>query len=709
MSEWRRIFSRRKRRAAMILIPLLCLTLFFYQKSGRNPEALLSQSGEYRAYVEAYRDIPPEQIVQSLSSGLDMTEERSRILDQAKHLAEYPVYLVRIQKQAEALQATGLFGSDLDTFVYRNITKTARDFAALSDQGLSMGNDRAVVDWLDSHLADWSMLLMVLLFVMSFPEELETGIWPIIRACPGGRSTLQRKRLRALFNYCVVQTFLLYTLPLILSLLLEGGWEDLSRPVQSLFKFRTCTIRLSVIETIIVLHLIRILSAFLLGMLFWVLLSFLEHIQLSWLLTALGLGAEYLLYTLLPVHSLLSPLQSINVFSFVFPVRLFTQYENLNIFTFPVGRRSFLLVLGALLLLGLGVVVIHVFPRRYPFGNRNFLGRWVHLWNQLGDKLRLRLGLYGMELYKFLFLSAGGLILLLGLVFTRDISCNTGAYDRAEDRVYRQYLAKIEGPVTKDTYLYLEQARNKLGKSNVDTTEFEMALDRLDTRLSQLGKEDYLIDEIPFLNIYGEQSRRMQRHNSFLALTFLALSQAPLFSYEQDGDIRRLLRACPGGRSGLFRRKYAVSLTLTATVWFWIFFREWQEAISVIGEQILPAPAGSLDMLAKWPTTISGALVLLYLWKAMGLLLVSHLSLFLAELGGHFERTLLLLIPFILAPAAAYTLGGDSVRFLTPMYLFSDASTFFSGSIAIPVWGVWMLVSILALWAAGHRWCRGME
>ena len=48
MYEWIRIFSDRKRRLAILSIPLVCLCLFFYQKCGGNFGALLTDARDYR-------------------------------------------------------------------------------------------------------------------------------------------------------------------------------------------------------------------------------------------------------------------------------------------------------------------------------------------------------------------------------------------------------------------------------------------------------------------------------------------------------------------------------------------------------------------------------------------------------------------------------------------------------------------------------------
>ena len=67
MYEWIRIFSDRKRRLAILSIPLVCLCLFFYQKCGGNFGALLTDARDYRQMLSDYQDKAPEEIVEILS------------------------------------------------------------------------------------------------------------------------------------------------------------------------------------------------------------------------------------------------------------------------------------------------------------------------------------------------------------------------------------------------------------------------------------------------------------------------------------------------------------------------------------------------------------------------------------------------------------------------------------------------------------------
>lgn len=701
MSEWKRIFSDRRRCAILLVIPLLCIGLLFYQKWC---DAFLSDPADYRELVDKWRYIDSEEVAAALSE-FGVSENEYRLLLKAQYLADYPDYLVRVQEQAYKMQASSIFGGDPNSFVYRNILKTARDFAHCSDEGIRLGNDRAIQGWLESDWADWGFLAAIILLVVSFLEERKKGLNAVIRSCPGGRGKLQLNRLGILLIFSAVMTFLLYYLPLGLSLVWEGGGEDLSRPVQSLPEFQKCTAQLTIGEFLVEFFFLKTACGFLLGVLIWFALSFVEQVQLCWMVTAAGLAVEYFLYTFIPAQSILSPLRYVNVFSYVFTSQLYTEYVNINFLSYPVGKTALLLGLLALAGILLSVVLVLLLPKRYPFGNRNRLGKWVDLWNRAGDTLRRPLGLLGFEWYKLLFLTAGGLVLLLGAIFSRDLGLNSGAYNRMEDHVFQQYMAQVEGPVTQETHDFIADAWEALENAQMDTGDFAPALIRLEETIKVLPEGAWLVDDAMFLNIFGSQAWYSQRNTALIALMILCSSLACLFSPEQDGDIRKVLRSAPGGREHLFWAKYATALGVTTLVWLLVFVQEYRTASEMIGQTVLNAPCCSIDMLKCFPGTVKSFLTLLCISKGIALLIPMHLCIFLGQRHGSFEKAFAISLVTMIIPAVAYRFGFHYLGFMTPLGFLADGNVLLSVNTEL-LMVVWIALSSLALYAARRNWCN---
>ena len=702
MSEWKRIFSDRRRCIVVCCIPLLCLAVFAYQ---RYIDSYYADPQEYRALVDEWRGRAPEEIVAALSDQWGSGDNERQLMAQAEHLIDYPAYLVRVQEQARKMQSTSIFGGDPNSFVYRNIVKTAGDFSRCSAEGIRLGNDLAIREWLNFSWADWGFLAAILLLVMAFQEERQKGLAAIIRSCPGGRGKLQGTRLVILALYSAGMTLLLYYLPLLVSLTVNGGWEDLARPVQSLIEFQKCTAQLSVAEFLAEFFFVKTACGFLLGVLIWALLSFLEQVQLSWIMSAAGLTVEYLLYAFVPPQSIFSPLRYVNVFSYVFTDELYTQYVNINFLSFPVGRKTLLMALLVVLSAALGAATMFLLPKRYPFGNRDRLGKWIHLWNRIGDTLRRTLGLYGFEWYKLLFLTAGGLMLILGAFLSRDLPTNSGAYNSIDDMVYRQYVAQVQGPVTQSTLDYITQAKESLKTSQLDTSEFEEAILRLERTIADLDMGDWLVDETPFMNLYGSDAWYTQRNSALMAMVILVTCLCALFSTEHSGDVRKVLRSTPGGRSKLFWTKYAVALSVAAVVWLMVFAQEWHSAVKMLGETVLAAPCGSIAVLKGFPGTVGGFLALLYITKGVLLLIPVHLGVFISGRCGSFEKSFLVSSAALLIPAGVCRFT-TAISAITPLTFLAERNPLLTGGRGLAVLAVWMLLSVAALLAAKLEWCR---
>lgn len=706
VNEWKRIISDRRRLFAMLCIPFVCLVLFFWQKCSGDFGALLTDAAQYRSLVATYSASTPAQIIADYADNQVFTRLDDRLLAQAEHLNGYGDYLQRVQSQATQMQATSIFGADQNSFTYRNILKTAADFAGCTAEDVRLGNDRALQDWLAFSPADWGLLAAILLLVMSFLDERKKGLAAIVRTCPAGRGHLQLSRLVILLLYSAGMTLLLDYLPLGLSVCIDGGWEDWSRPIQSLAEFGRCTVQMSIREFLMHYFLVKTLCGFGLGVLIWFALSFLARPQMAWLATAAVLALEYLLYRLIPALSIFSPLREINVFSYVFTSELYTRYSNINFFGFPVGRRVFLLGLLIFLVVGLSIATILVLTRRFPFGNRDVLGKWIDRWNRTGDRMRKHLGLYGFEIYKFLFLSAGGLFLILGFLMTRNLICGTAAYLLHEDPVYSQYVQAVQGPVTADTHAYLDSARAALEEASMDVSDYQLALDRLEDTVANLPDGAWLVYEPLFLNCYGLDSILSQRQNALLSYLFLVVCLSALFVADQNGDVRKILRSAPGGRRRLFRAKYAAALTVVLVVWVRVLCGEWRLSINYMGDVIASAPCSSISLTRGLLGTVNGALTRLYLFKLLALLIPAHFCIFIGERCRTFEKAFLLDSLIFVLPAAVYYFGGGALDLLTPASFLAEHAPILYSTESIPAFAIWMAVSIAALLAAERNWCK---
>ncbi len=299
------------------------------------------------------------------------------VAEDAEYFADYTDYLKKVQKQTEEQSKTSIFGKK-NSFSLRNLQKTAKEFGRLlglngsSDPvEVRFGNNTGIEKWLDFKLGDYFGLLLLTIFVMAFLEERKKGLWSIVRTAKGGRRMLGIHRVLILLTVSILSVLLLNLLPLTLSCMLQGGHTDLSRPIQSVQSFRTCTVRCTIGGWIALYTGVKILAGLFLGLFVWLIMGSVSNVQLSLAVLLPVLGAEYALFIFLPVQSIFNPFKYLNLFSYVHTSSLYTEYLNINIFGFPIGSRRMMLILLPMLLIAFAYLCVRMQEKRYPEENRD--------------------------------------------------------------------------------------------------------------------------------------------------------------------------------------------------------------------------------------------------------------------------------------------------------------------------------------------------
>ena len=707
MHEAARIFSDRKRLFLFLFMPVLCLIVFYYSKCFRydGDVRLWKQDADvYSRLIEKYRDHSPADILNDFDQTQQYNEHEYKLLENAKYLSSYHEYLDNVREQAERLKKTSIFSADEKSYTYRNIIKTAEDFAACSADDIRLGNYTAVEDMLGNGSVDWFYLASIVFLVMAFMDEKEKMLLAVIRATPGGRGRLTAARMTILGCFSAVMTGLFYLVPLEISLMINGGREDLSNPVQSMTEMQKCTEQISVAGFIIRYLLIKAAAGFLIGMILWFIVSFIERRQQSWTTAAIFVTGEYLLYSNIQPHSVMSILRDVNVFSFLFAEKLFTEYENINVFSFPVRHGTLLVWVAVIMAVCLGTALVLLSCRRYSLGD-NGAGKAGKLINTFGDMLRSRMHLYGLESYKIVFCSITGLALIACIIGTQTVLCTDVRYATIENYLYQRYINEIKGPVTEDTFRYIREAKDNLDTADMDVGDYEDALYRLEEYVSSIAEGDWVVDEIALLDIYGERAWIMPRLNSLMAAVFLTLGLSTLFTAEKDMDITRLVRSTTKGRSHLFWTKYAVALTVTLFIWYRVYCGEWRAVIAYLGREVLDAPCSSYATFRSYGSiTLKQFLILLYLLKLVLMIIPVNISVFVCERYRSYEKCLLMNGLIIAIPAFIYLLHFSQISFYTPISLLADRNPLLKGTSSFVELIIWSVIGASALIWAEREW-----
>ncbi len=721
MSELSRILAARRRRIILIAIPFLCMVLFLYTKCGGKWGSLLADAREYREILSSYEGKNPAEIVEDINAheqemmkkfGWISAEERL-IRAQAEHVGGYSAYLKGVGEQARRQSNSSLFGKNKNTFIYRNIQKTAKDFAGIGDITAVMGNDRAIEGWLDFDIADILFAVAIIILVMSFFDDKKNGLCAVVRGCPRGRIRLGVTRFVLLVCFSAVFTLLLYFLPLGVSFIIDGGIEGLLRPVQSLVSMKKFTLPLSIAGWLGMFFAVKTAVGLFIGTLLWFLLGFLEHMQLWLLLSVAGGAAECSLYRFIQPQSVFSPFKYVNVFSYVFTFPMTCEYVNINFFGYPVGMRTLLLILLAVLVPVLSVSVLLIQAHRYPFGNRDLLGGFIGLWNRAFDVIRRRLTLFGFECYKLLFLGGALIFVLAGVWISGKLVFTSNAYYKFDEYVYRQYIAQVSGKIDENTYRYVEEAKKNLEEYQGDKSEFIMGMSMLEARIKKLteravadGYEAWIIDQTQFMNVYGPDGDWLQRRNALAALAVLTFCLASVFAIEKSSGTRRLIMSTGGGRRKLFFEKYVLSVVITVAVWALVYLRQYAYAVKQMEKGVLDAPCRNMDLFAGLPKgmTVHGGMILFALMALAAMLIPMHICLLVSAYADNFGKSAVTLTAVMLMPAAAFRLGLEAIFPLTVLPYMAEANiSIASAGVRIGA-AVWFALSLAAVWLAYRKW-----
>ncbi|MBQ7145209.1 MAG: hypothetical protein IJR95_00360 [Lachnospiraceae bacterium] len=718
MSEIKRILSDSRRR--LVLALLLLMGLGGYGLGllggwlGDGTDVLKEEAAQYRVQLEAIKTIP-------LSDAVPYLEGREapvslELKKTVEHLLDYPDYMEYVQQQAARMSKSKLAGGDPDSFVYRNIQKTAADFAQIRDVEVKLGSQKAVTAWISERSPELFSAMGILLVVISFIDEKKKGLLALIRSCPKGRKSLSIRRMGTLLFFSVFFTFIFSVLPLLISFLIYGGWDDLGCPIQSLPLFGTCMLRVNVGGWIGLYLLVRIFSGFALGVLLWFILSLVKNRQITGLLLALLFAGEYFAYTAIMPQMSVSFLRYINIFACIFPDEMFRSYVNINFFGTPVNTLPLILILMGLLLFILSPLLIFLEDRRYAMGGNRGLERLLLWFESVLDKMRVRLNILAVECYKQLVINGGILILAAGLYICFQLPFAYRSWPADDtDRMLDQFIADMQGPITEETWEKAEGIREALSRRGSYAAEeafalLEKQLSKACTAAQNADFEPWLINERMMETYLDKDLGDIQRWVSIVPAFFIMLLSSPLFSYENASGTRGLLRGCMKGRGFVFWRKYLLAAGAATLFTGLICLKTYLAYQDYIGAGMINVPVGNIPLLSAVPPRLS---LKTFFWLLTGqrILMSCVLASLVLWLSARMRDWLSVAVSgflFLLLPGLMSFFGIEWTASFSIIPHLSGIEWIWnqSGMLNVMSAGLWIGLAALSVWDNYRRWSR---
>lgn len=770
MKELRRILSNRRLFIGLVLIILLNALLFVREQSAKNygldctlPTSMTvafdgsiptSESTDARAAYAHYLDWIDKTKLLSLSEAVSALEQEkmqlrdllsgtdldvkleyiavNNLLPKVEYLSGYSDWLDTIQKNKNNMLAFPIF-NDPNSFSGRNIIKTAEEFEKLQGVQLTLGADGAIDAFMSFQLTDYFQLGALLLFGISFLDERKKGLWNVIHAAPNGRLRLAIHRMTILFGVSVCGVLLLYGINLVIGFSVYGGINDLGRTLQSVELLGRLPMHGTVRSFLIHYFLLRIAATFLIGLLLWLLLAAVNNVKYMIIMAAGVLMVEYSLYFFLPVQSVLNGLKYFNLFTYINLSDLYTNYLNINLFGYPLSIRNISQLALLPLCLLLATICIRVHSCKKPAAGKDMLGRVAYGINSVTDKGLRHLRLFGLELYKMLWIQKGIVIILLFAYLTIGLSftANVPVYS-PEEAAARQYTVELMGEITDDTFSRINDIEAELDQAIADYEDAKLAYENGEIADNQLnvyaynagvaytnkeglgtvrchaeellslgtekGFTPWLIEQTPFESVYGAAAQNNQHRVAVVAVLTLTLLLAGSMAYEHQSGMTFLLSSTLNGRGALLKRKILSAMLAAATVWAIVYGMELYALISNFSIQTWNVPVQNLFMIAQLPflCSIKEWLVILYGYRLLALFCGASLVLLVSKCAKRIEIAYIMCCGIMLIPSLLYAYVG--IEALRPMaYILSVEAapllTHTSGEVTqFLLWGVGLVV-----------------
>ena len=562
--EWQKLFSGKTKWFLFLLIIVNALLFYLYLVPSASSEEKKLLYNEVKKEVEekggieegiqeldAQSNVLLDKQSELLESGSqellsDSEELRLQVLNEVKEeyqdVLNFTSFIEKIDAEADRLLSFSIF-SDKGSFSNRNIRKTHEDFSALKGIKAEPENGSGLIMLQNYLITD--LLLIAGICILSFQifgKDGRSGVQKLLNASVKGRGTLR-----------LVQSFTVIFATIMLAMIIYGsniiqtqiviGFPRMEVDIHGIAEYRNIAFPCTTKEYLILFSAWKTGAAVTVCTLFQGIIYRFSGSKFSWLILGILIGSGFLLWFYLPENPISKIFRYLNVIGIFDTAEFIGDYQNLNLFTIPVG----LLEAGKVLMLAVFVIgilsiilfapsTITIFRKNRQRKNRNI--RTVNVF------------LY--EGYKWVWIQKGGIILLLLTAMVIYIEVPEISKDEIITRTdyhYEQMAKSFIGKSDKDLEAAVADLEDE-SKTFIDSAQYEAA--------EQVTKQaEYILEldceNAAFVNqrvwnhIFFDKDKELTHFMLFLLAAVFSMSG--IFQYETSSRMKVLL--C----SSLKRRK----------------------------------------------------------------------------------------------------------------------------------------------------------
>ena len=556
---------------------------------------------------------------------------------QLEYVDDYYVFIEEMETRAENQMNFSIFAKE-DTFSYKNIQKTPKDFENLKGVQIQPGNSKAIDTATQFSLTDYLILVItVLLCIFMFSVERENGLYPLVRSTRFGRTKTVLSKLFVVATVTSVLSVVFYISNFIFCGVMFG-FGDLGRNIQSSQVFMNCSLDITIIQYLLLWIFSKMMLFVTFAMVLSALFVLIKTPAKVYMILSGFLVIEYSLYFFVDDNSVYSMLKHVNFAYMMNHNNIFGIYQNVNLFGTPIN------IISVFFMLSVFLIIVAVITSCFAFSMLNQeLGKMklLHKFKQYvsnHSRIRGSVRVFNGEVYKhyvssFVWIVIAGLLLFSYMNITEDININ---FKDPQESAYNQYLQNLEGEMTEQKYEFINDEQGYFDSLllqqeeilNDDTltadekdfkiTSIQSVLDtkgvafqRVQSQLSyaqtkskEIGKSVTMINEVVNKRLTQDVFREWGYFTLLLAIVVFSTSN--IFSCEFKRSMVNLLRSNRNGKTKLVITKLFVVLLTFVTSFVMIYLPYYINYIKTFGTSSfsLPLAFSSDFVMLRSPITV---------------------------------------------------------------------------------------------------------
>ena len=748
MGELRRCLVNRK--ILVLLFGIFLLNVFFFSKEQRE------YFGEnQKEYKMAYASLVDKYSMNTMDkSVLDKLEEEYKenkesynlavikVITEASSQVEYKDFLLTIQENVEKSNKFAVF-SDPNSFSYKNIRKTAKDFEGLESLQLTLVQGQALEQVITFPMVDYFIIFILLVIIIKFLEERKLGLWSMIHSGVNGRYSLalQRSAILALASGLLIVLF--YGGHYIVSCLYYGEVNDYFAPIQSISLLKQCNETWSIAQFMIHYILLKWMILFGITMFIWLVMSIFKNTTFSIAVVILLLLVEYFCYTFISEHSAWNILKYMNLLVALRTYLLYAKYTNIqifgNLFLIKTGIHTMLMILVPVIL----TVTVVISGRKRPFNDVNFLGGVQDKVYLLRAKLWKSTSIFIGESRK-IFIGNKGILILLLLVYIQMsyISQDTLLYTAKDIKIneyYNTYAGRIGDQVedfisdslenlkqatkayeyakeeydskriSEDEWKNAKRAYMIAGMSSEAFFQFQNDVSELKQYASESGEYVEIVNPISYEYFFDQKDRMDGDYLAIKALIFVILLSSSIMAYEKQARMTNILRVGVNGHRRLLLNKCGVLLIVSLLVWILTYGIELYNMYYLFGFHGLSSPIKSLKIFRGVPFNCSILVfyLLVYSLRYMGIVAVAALTMLVSSYCSNTKSAITFSVICIGGTSILYYIGIPQLKkfaIVNTIHVMKEIGV--NNSLDIGKMVIVYLISMIACCVCIRNWCN---